>query len=96
MLVAVFALSLACLISATPLKRSPELVVKLSSNKISTSSIEDISLTATVENAVICSLSCYLVSDLSSIRVMKTSRYLQLGQVGHSIHLFFYSTDHSL
>ncbi|CAG8728837.1 11410_t:CDS:2, partial [Acaulospora colombiana] len=53
MLVAIFALALSCLTSATPLKRAPGLAITLSSNEVSTNSIEDISLTATVENTVI-------------------------------------------
>ena len=46
-------LLLAALVTASPLKRSPGLVISLSTVESSINSIEDISLVATVENTVI-------------------------------------------
>lgn len=52
MLFAIFALTLASLAAASPLKRAPVLVVNVSSGSSSVNSVDDLSLTATVENTV--------------------------------------------
>jgi hypothetical protein len=52
MISTLFILALASFATATPLKRTPGLVVSLSTPQASIESVHDISLTATVENTV--------------------------------------------
>ncbi|PVF95094.1 zincin [Serendipita vermifera] len=68
MLSTLFVLALASLAAATPLKRTPGLVVTLSTPEASIESINDISLTATVENT----------SD-EDIKVLKIGTVLDAG-----------------